>query len=170
MASDAVPRGDCGEAPEAGAARAVLHEAELEAWGRRLGARAREAGLFVALYGPLGAGKTTLIRAACRGAGATAPVTSPTFTLVQRYASPAGPIHHADLYRLRGPEELWELGWDDLLQAAGPVFVEWAGRAGPELPADRWDVRLSIAEGGAARAVEADRRGTAPALPPLDPT
>ena len=62
-----------------------LDERALAAWGRRIGRIAADNAVFVCLYGALGAGKSTLARAACRGAGVTGPVPSPTFTLVNQY-------------------------------------------------------------------------------------
>jgi len=135
-------------------------------WGRRLGQVAARERVFVALSGPLGAGKTTLVKAACEGAGFTGDVTSPTFTLVQRYPAEE-PIYHADLYRIDRPEELRELGWDDLTGGQAAVFVEWADKAGEELPADRWDIRLEYADGGETRTVEASVLGSAPAIPAI---
>lgn len=153
--------GDGGAPPDV-AAR--LDERALEAWGRAIGAVAVPGRVFVALYGPLGAGKTTLVRAACAGAGLGEPVTSPTFTLVQRYADGA-PVYHVDLYRIERASELVELGWDDLESGDNAVFVEWADRAWNRLPPDRWEIRLSFSPGGGARNVEARRKGTAPPIP-----
>ncbi len=143
----------------------VLDESGLADWGRALGAAAARHRAFVALQGPLGAGKTTLVKAACAGAGVGEPVTSPTFTLVHCYAGEAGPVFHVDLYRIADAAELLELGWDDLVSGQAPVFVEWADRAGDALPPDRWDIRLSIPAGGAVRAVEWAVRGDAPPPP-----
>lgn len=150
--------------------RAVLDEDELTGWGRALGRALTEPGegpgAFVALFGPLGAGKTTLVRAACRGAGVEGKVRSPTFTL-HNHHRPRGrrPVHHVDLYRLDGPEQLDDLGWEELLDAEGVVFVEWAERAGDRLPRERWEVRLAMADAPDRRIVEAVRRGAAPELP-----
>ncbi len=168
MAEDAAPPGESdGGRPDV---RVELDETALEAWGRALGEAATRPGegpgVLVALTGPLGAGKTTLARAACRGAGVEGAVRSPTFTL-HNHHRPRGrrPIHHVDLYRLEGPESLDDLGWDDLVSARGTVFVEWAERAGDRLPADRWEVRLDFAAGGDRRRVEATARGKVPRLP-----
>jgi tRNA threonylcarbamoyladenosine biosynthesis protein TsaE len=120
--------------PLAGHGHLALDEAELVAWGERFG-RASAAPLVVGLTGELGAGKTTLVRAICRGLGVTDDVTSPTFTLVHRYASPRGAVYHVDLYRLRGPFELTNIGWDDMLAEEAVALIEWPERAGERMPA-----------------------------------
>lgn len=144
---------------------AELSERALERWGRRLGSRAVEAGSFVALFGPLGSGKTRLIQAACRGAGVVEPVLSPTFMLVHRYAGRAGPIYHCDLYRIGGPQELYDLGWEELIASEGPVFVEWAERAEACLPPDRWEIWLAMGERSATRTVRVSAFGGASRAP-----
>ena len=154
---------------------AVLDEAGLVRWGREVGAVADREGIFVALTGPLGAGKTRLTQAACAGAGVGEAVTSPTYTLVHWYTGSRGPVGHADLYRLRDPSELLAIGWEELEAHAGAVFVEWAERAGDELPMDRWEVRLEFAAGAdaangdAGRAADALRRVTARGLGRVPP-
>lgn len=133
-------RSNAGDEPVA------LDEPGLCAFGEALGRAGEGADVFVALYGELGAGKSTLVRAACRALGVAGAVPSPTFTLVNIHAGTEGPIHHADLYRLDPPvssKTLVDAGWPELLEAAGPVFVEWADRAGDWLPPDRWDVELT---------------------------
>lgn len=147
-----------------------LDEDGLRRWGRSLGRALAARPTFVALDGPLGAGKTALVQAACAGLGVPAPATSPTFTLVNRYQGAEGSVLHADLYRIEAPGELVELGWDDLVSADVPVFVEWAARVRDALPPDRWDIALAIADGGASRVVEARVAGEAPPIPPPDPT
>lgn len=105
-------------------------------------------GDLVALSGGLGAGKTTLARALVRlFAGDPAlEVPSPTFTLMQVYDGPRGPIVHADFYRLGGMQELVELGWDETTEAA-IVLVEWPERAEGALPRDRLAITLDFAPG-----------------------
>ena len=97
---------------------------ETEALGARLAAELRP-GDVVLVAGELGAGKTTLVRGACRALGVSEPVTSPTFTIGYRYAGARHPVSHLDLYRLDGlgPEEPGLL--DDYLTGDAVSFVEW---------------------------------------------
>lgn len=93
------------------------------------------------LEGPLGAGKTAFARALLRALSGdpALEVPSPSFTLLQSYALPGGlEAHHLDLYRLSGPRDLAELGWDEL--RAGLVLVEWPDRLGALRP----DAALTI--------------------------
>ena len=113
----------------------------LLAWGERFG-RAARAPLVVAITGELGAGKTTLVQAICRGYGVTEPVTSPTFALVHQYASPRGAVYHLDLFRLHDPGEVAALGWDDIVTAEALVVIEWPERAGDRLPRDHVPIAL----------------------------
>src|SRR2546421_6480457 len=109
-------------------------------------ANALEAGDVVTLSGDLGAGKTTLARTLIRylAGDPTIEVPSPSFTLMQSYDLPQFPLVHADFYRLSGPADLAELGFDDLPEDA-VVLVEWADRAAGFLPADRLDIALTLA-------------------------
>lgn len=130
-----------------------------------MGEAAAQANVFVALYGPLGAGKTRLTQAACAGAGVTEDVTSPTYTLVHWYRGDRGPVAHADLYRIEGEHELLAIGWEDLESGSCPVFVEWAERGGSSLPPDRWDVRLEVGDDPLTRRVSIEPVGAAPQAP-----
>jgi tRNA threonylcarbamoyladenosine biosynthesis protein TsaE len=131
----------------------VLTRAELDAWGEGLG-RSLRAPAVIALRGELGSGKTTLAQAICRGLGVTGEVTSPTFALVHEYAGTDGPVFHLDLYRLEGPRDLANLGFDDLLSSNGIMLVEWPDRAGDRLPPDRVEIELEhVADDPARRRV-----------------
>ena len=112
---------------------AELDESALVRWGEEFG-RSLSVPAFVTLSGDLGAGKTTLVRAIARAQGATESVTSQSYALVSEYPSPRGPVIHVDLYRLHGPAELPQIGWDDILRARAIVLVEWPDRAEGFLP------------------------------------
>jgi hypothetical protein len=121
-----------------------------------------EPGDFVALSGDLGAGKTLfargLIRALTEEPRLEAP--SPTFTLMQVYDAPRGPVVHADFYRLRGAMELENLGWDEAISDA-VALVEWPERIPEALPADRLEItiRFDSAHGPDFRVLEMRGRG-----------
>ncbi len=126
-------------------------EAATAALAARLGALLRR-GDMVALRGDLGAGKTAFARALIRSrTGPGEEVPSPTFTLVQTYDSDP-PLWHFDLYRLSGPDEVVELGWEEV-RTEGCALVEWPDRLGPLLPPDRFDVELTVTGPTARRAV-----------------
>ena len=112
------------------------------AWGEAFG-RDTPFPRVVALRGDLGAGKTTLARAIARGAGVTEDVTSPTFALVHEYEAPRGRVFHLDLYRLDGPRDLTNIGWDEIMAAGGLVLIEWPDRAGSRLPRGAATIVLS---------------------------
>ena len=114
---------------------------ELEAWGHSFG-QAAHPPLWVALSGDLGSGKTTLVRAICRGYGVTSDVTSPTFALVHEYTAQRSRVFHLDLYRLERHDELTTLGWYDLLEEVALVLVEWPERARSAMPPDRVAIDL----------------------------
>lgn len=96
----------------------------------------------ILLVGDLGAGKTTLARGLIHAlAGSDIDVPSPTFTIVQGYDT-TPPVLHFDLYRLKDPEEVWELGWEELDQSVS--LIEWPDRAGGHLPGTVLQVQLSF--------------------------
>jgi tRNA threonylcarbamoyladenosine biosynthesis protein TsaE len=134
------------------------------AWGELIGALV-EPPLWIALNGPLGAGKSVLARSVCRGAGVSGHIPSPSFTLVQEYQSARGfPIYHVDLFRLRPGDPIEPLGWDDLLGARGLVLLEWAERAAGQQPADRWEIDIGYGCRPDERIVQARRLGGAAEL------
>jgi tRNA threonylcarbamoyladenosine biosynthesis protein TsaE len=143
----------------------TLDEAGLIAWGRRIGRDAARP-LFLALRGELGAGKSVLARAVADGAGVRATMPSPTYNLVFHYEADRGAVVHVDLFRLRGPEEVRELGWREFGAEGEIVIVEWPERAERILPADRWDIEIQPGPAPDLRRITATRRGDAPGLPP----
>ena len=109
--------------------------ADTEAAGAKIAADLAP-GDVVVVSGELGAGKTTLIRGACRALGVEGPVTSPTFTIGQRYSGRL-PVSHLDLYRLGGLVGEDPALLDDYLDRASVGFVEWPAVAEPELAGRR---------------------------------
>jgi tRNA threonylcarbamoyladenosine biosynthesis protein TsaE len=129
------------------AAPLALHladEAATQALGRQL-ARVVRAPLLIGLVGELGTGKTTLVRALVQALLPGVRVKSPTYTLIESYASAHAELHHLDLYRLRDPAELEDLGIADLLTTDAIVLVEWPERGGGHLPALDLELRLDHA-------------------------
>jgi tRNA threonylcarbamoyladenosine biosynthesis protein TsaE len=122
-------------------------EEETIAAGERL-ARELPAGATVLLIGNLGAGKTTLTKGIVQGLGAAAAdeVSSPTFTLIHEYGSPAA-VYHVDLYRLENAREAAGLGLEELFDSPAMVIVEWGERFLELMPAERVEIRLRALEG-----------------------
>lgn len=104
-------------------------------------------GDVIFLQGNLGAGKSVFARSLIRTLmnDPDLDVPSPTFTLVQSYDTRRGPLWHFDLYRLKDPEEIYELGWEEALGEA-IIVVEWPERLGPLKPAQYLDIRLESVE------------------------
>ena len=99
-------------------------EQETEDLGARV-AGALPDGSVVAFYGELGSGKTAFVRGMARGMGIAAPVSSPTFTIVNEYLG-ARSLFHFDMYRLGSADELYDIGWEDYLGRNGVCAVEWS--------------------------------------------
>lgn len=101
-----------------------------------------EAGDVLLLEGDLGAGKTTFTQGLAQGLLIGTPVTSPTFTLAHEYLGGRLPLFHFDPYRLSGPDDILDLGFEEYLERGGVVVVEWAERLGVLTPAEYLQVRL----------------------------
>ena len=110
--------------------------AETEALGAELAARL-EPGDVVVLSGEVGTGKTTMIRGACRALGVEGPITSPTFTVGQRYEDGRLPVAHLDLYRLEDLEAEDPALLEDYLGPDGVAFIEWPALVEPRLASRR---------------------------------
>ena len=117
-----------------------------------------EPGDLVFLRGELGAGKTTLVRAVARGLGVEGPVTSPTFTVAQRYEGRV-PVAHVDAYRLGGPDDEEAELLRSALADDAVGFVEWPDAISAALPAPRLEVELRH-RGGDRRLVLLDAAGS----------
>jgi tRNA threonylcarbamoyladenosine biosynthesis protein TsaE len=98
-------------------------------------------GDVVSLTGELGAGKTALVQGAARGLGVGEPVTSPTFVLVREYRGDV-PVRHVDVYRLERLQEVLDLGFEDIVDPGGVVFIEWGDVIEGLLPSSYLEVRL----------------------------
>ena len=129
-------------------------ETSLRALGARIGGLLHE-GDVIALHGDLGAGKTTFSRGLIEAYAGVDEVPSPTYTLVQLYETGPLPVWHFDLYRLKTPDEVIELGWDETQE--GIALIEWPERAGPHLPDWRLDVTIEFL--GDGRRVILEPRG-----------
>lgn len=108
-----------------------------------------------ALLGDLGAGKTTLVAEMCRQLGVTEPTSSPTFSIVNQYKTPGGPVYHLDCYRLDSIQEALDAGLEELFEGHEeyPVFVEWPAVVEDLLPDDTVVLRLKHSEDGASREI-----------------
>jgi len=124
-----------------GAALARAIEGQAPAIARR--------GLVVALAGDLGAGKTSVVRAALRALGITGTVRSPTFTLVEPYVVSSLNFYHFDFYRLADPQEFSLAGFRDMFGPAAVCLIEWPERAGGRLP--QADLRIALRVAGQGR-------------------
>lgn len=110
--------------------------------------RALVGGLAIGLVGPLGSGKTQLVKGIAQGNATAEPaeVSSPTFVLVNEYPGRFS-IFHLDVYRLNSPQELLALGFDEFLSPGAVVMAEWADRVRDQMPADTlWITLWAIAE------------------------
>jgi len=120
--------------------------------GGRLARAILDAGVsepfVIALSGDLGAGKTTLVGGLLAALGQEGPVRSPTYTLIEPYRLAGRDVYHCDLYRLRDPEELEDLGLRDLLTGPAVLLVEWPERAGERLPGPDLHLHLEYVDAG----------------------
>ncbi|NNC89706.1 MAG: tRNA (adenosine(37)-N6)-threonylcarbamoyltransferase complex ATPase subunit type 1 TsaE [Akkermansiaceae bacterium] len=126
---------------------------EMEALGRELAVDLAP-GEVVALSGPLGAGKTQLVKGVALGLGYEGEVTSPTFTLLHEYRGGRRDLLHLDFYRIEDAAEVEALGWDELREDGAVVVVEWGEKFPGLLPAKSRRLEIEILPGGQRRVHE----------------
>ena len=89
---------------------------------------------IIRIDGPMGSGKTTLISSACKYLNIQDKISSPTFSIVNTYSSPKGPVYHFDFYRLNNSNEVFDFGLEEYLDSGHFCFLEWAEKITPHLP------------------------------------
>jgi len=112
------------------------------------------AGDLLVLCGDLGAGKTAFTQGFGRALGVTTPITSPTFTLANRYAGDALTVHHLDVYRLSHIDEVRDLGLHELVDDRSVTLIEWGDVISGALPGGYLEVRLTLGESSDDRVLE----------------
>ena len=102
-----------------------------------------------AMFGPMGVGKTTFVKAVCEILGVEDTITSPTFAIVNEYrTNTGGQIFHFDFYRIRKVEEVYDMGYEDYAYSGAVCFLEWPELIEELLPEDAVRVTLSEEEDG----------------------
>ena len=120
------------------------HLDELDVVAQRLLHEGRNAPVWL-FFGDMGAGKTTLIKAICRALGVVSVVQSPTFGLVNEYATADGqPVYHFDCYRLNNEREALDVGIEEYFDTGHHCFVEWPERIKAIWPSDAFCITLSV--------------------------
>ena len=97
---------------------------------------------MILLEGELGAGKSELARGVARGLGITGPVPSPSFTILNQYDEGRCTLYHFDWYRIRDPEEIAEMGFQEQINGDGVALIEWSEQAPEYVPSRRLNVHL----------------------------
>lgn len=129
-----------------------LSESDTVIAGEELGQKLNK-GVFIALYGDLGAGKTAFVRGLARGLGSPEAVSSPTFALMHEYSGGRLPLYHFDLYRING-REIYSLGFDEYFDDPQCICAaEWCERLDSfMLPPD--SLKVCITKNGEERLIE----------------
>jgi tRNA threonylcarbamoyladenosine biosynthesis protein TsaE len=131
----------------------IQTEADLVPAARKLLDSFPETRVF-ALYGSMGAGKTTFVKAICSLLGVEDIVQSPTFSIINEYKTKAGEsIYHFDFYRIKNTGEVFDIGYEDYIYSGCYCFLEWPGLVEQIIPDDVVKVTISPVEGGTARTI-----------------
>ncbi len=96
------------------------------------------------LYGPMGAGKTTFVKHLCTQLKVKDSTSSPTFSIVNEYESPTGPIYHFDFYRIKDEQEAFDFGYEEYFYSGAYCFVEWPEKIPNLLPEEAKEIHISI--------------------------
>ncbi len=123
---------------------------ELPHAAARVLAAAGERRVFL-FFGEMGAGKTTLIGALCAQLGVMDTTSSPTFAIVNAYASPQGAVYHFDFYRIKSAQEAFDMGYEDYFFSGNHCFVEWPERIEGLWPEDAVAIHLTVLPDGSRR-------------------
>ena len=142
-------------------------EAACEAFARALALKPSLRDAFIELHGPLGAGKTTLVRHLLRALGVQGRIKSPTYAVLEPYELPGLNVSHFDFYRFTDPRELLDAGFRDVLAAPGLKLAEWPEHAAGLLPLA--DLRIFIQPGDGDQRSVTVQAGTAAGLALLAP-
>ncbi|HZP93576.1 MAG TPA: tRNA (adenosine(37)-N6)-threonylcarbamoyltransferase complex ATPase subunit type 1 TsaE [Burkholderiales bacterium] len=133
----------------------LADESATLALGKRL-AKALAPGMYIALQGELGSGKTTLARGLLRGLGYEGRVKSPTYTLVELYKLSKLDLYHFDFYRFGDPRDLIDAGLREAFDDAAVCVVEWPEKAAEHLPRPDLRIRLNESHGGRIASITAE--------------
>lgn len=115
----------------------------------------REKSNIIAFYGPMGAGKTTLIKNLCHKLGVTDEVNSPTFALVNEYPTPIeSSIFHFDFYRIKKLEEVYDIGYEDYFYSGRLCLLEWPELIDPLMPDHFIKVEIALGDSDNARKIK----------------
>lgn len=130
----------------------IAHLAALPEAAKQLLSIAGKRRVFL-FYGDMGAGKTTFIKAICQQLGVTDATASPTFSIINEYVSPRGPVYHFDFYRIKSEQEAFDMGYEEYFYSDSYCFVEWPDKIAGLLPADALSVHMEVLGGGKRQCV-----------------